>query len=371
MNQPGTLDLTSVRDALPAGNELAQGRQTNQRPMPDSSDSDIEMNLITEGGPADAQSIQYLRSRYRKSIAHPYARRVPVTNVWLSTKSNQISRQQRDRLRAGCPVEDALPDYDCEDDDDGYLQTTKFKKGSYLAFQSCVRRHIQFLRTQNSSMIAFPEGCLSTERRQRFLNNQYHATTPDRGSTAEECCPDVEGTACNRWNLTFITSVARDFVSKVAEGWYAEDDLPPEAMVQGAVERRVKTCVESMIKTARRTKRLRSNDAIAHAKAHNKYMQRRREKHSRRLVACDQSPKYQKYFGLLKAVGPEGNSDEETDNEAQQKPAPLKVFPLRWRSRKYEALVHSIDTEGQNQKSNPLLHAGPVRRSSRSSLASR
>lgn len=52
-------------------------------------------------------------------------------------------------------------------------------------------------------------------------------------------------------------------------------------------------------------------------------------------------------------------------------PLPLKVFPLKWRSGAYEALLRSIDREGDRQKSSPLLHAGPSRQSSRPSMTTR
>lgn len=77
--------------------------------------------------------------------------------------------------------------------------------------------------------------------------------------------------------MTFIESVARDFISKVTEGWYAEHDLPPMAKRTTEVEDRVKIRLRSLIKRERTRKKLTTIDLIAAAKAHEKYMQRRRE----------------------------------------------------------------------------------------------
>jgi hypothetical protein len=83
------------------------------------------------------------------------------------------------------------------------------------------------------------------------------------------------------------------------------------------------------------------------------------------MHTCDSSPKYRKYFSLLKVVGPEGNSDEETDQEAEVTPRPTRVFPLRWRSRAYGRLLHNLDAEANRIDTLPLLHGGPMRSSRR------
>jgi hypothetical protein len=89
------------------------------------------------------------------------------------------------------------------------------------------------------------------------------------------------------------------------------------------------------------------------------------------MRTCDNSSKYRKFFSLLKVVGPEGNSDEETDQESQVTPPPIRVYPLRWRSRAYERLLHNLDEEAKRMETLPLLHGGPMRASRRMARASR
>jgi hypothetical protein len=235
------------------------------------------------------------------------------------------------------------------------------------------------MRSKDTSKQAFPNGRVSLARRVEFLANRHHPETPDLGSTAEKCCPDVDGAPRSPWNLTFCESVAKDFVATVSAGSYIDYDLPAEATDERKVIARVKVCLDSMIKKNRKMKKLNTAEKIALSKAEDKYMQRRRkvsplflyssfsvsqvscpQKHETRLRNCDSSPKYQKFFGLIKLVGPEGNSDEETDRECGVTPAPLKVFPLKWRSRAYERLLHNLDLEQKRKESHPLLHAGPM-----------
>jgi hypothetical protein len=52
-------------------------------------------------------------------------------------------------------------------------------------------------------------------------------------------------------------------------------------------------------------------------------------------------------------------------------PAPLKVYPLKWRSKGYERLLHNLDLEKQRRESHPLLHAGPMHPSARSAKKKR
>lgn len=39
---------------------------------------------------------------------------------------------------------------------------------------------------------------------------------------------------------------------------------------------------------------------------------------------------------------------------------PLRVFPLKWRSREYEKLLHTLDSFRKERRTHPLLHVGPV-----------
>jgi hypothetical protein len=89
------------------------------------------------------------------------------------------------------------------------------------------------------------------------------------------------------------------------------------------------------------------------------------------MRTCDSSPTYRKYFSLLKVVGPEGNSDEETDQEAQVIPRPMWVFSLRWRSQAYGGLLHKLDEEAKRIDTLPLLHGGPMRTTRRTIKAAR
>jgi hypothetical protein len=89
------------------------------------------------------------------------------------------------------------------------------------------------------------------------------------------------------------------------------------------------------------------------------------------MRTCDSSPTYRKYFSLLKVVGPEGNSDEETDEEAQVIPRPIRVFPLRWRSQAYGRLLHKLDEEAKRVDTLPLLNGGPMRTTRRTIKAAR
>jgi hypothetical protein len=123
-------------------------------------------------------------------------------------------------------------------------------------------------------------GCLAITititRRTAFDTNRLNLQRPDLGSTADACCPDLNGSACDAWNVTFLDSVANDFVSSINAGFYVEYDLPPEATDEVSVKRRLKTFLRSMIKKHRTLKRLATAERISEAKRVQKYMQRRR-----------------------------------------------------------------------------------------------
>lgn len=60
------------------------------------------------------------------------------------------------------------------------------------------------------------------------------------------------------------------------------------------------------------------------------------------MKICDETPRFQKYFALLKAIGPEGNSDEETDTEAGTVPPPNQSLPTQMEVPEIrEALAHA------------------------------
>jgi hypothetical protein len=175
-----------------------------------------------------------------------------VTNTWIQAKARNLLNHTRDRLLAGHAVEDAFPNYEISKDDDACLHVSKFATGSSLAFQvrvyflvlpsanntqKCLRHHIESMRAKPASKRAFPDGRVSSTRRQNFDANRLHPQHPDLGSTADACCPDLNGTTCDAWNLTFLDSVANDFVSKIAAGFYVEYDLPPEASDEVSVKR--------------------------------------------------------------------------------------------------------------------------------------
>jgi hypothetical protein len=127
------------------------------------------------------------------------------------------------------------------------------------------------MRSKSTSKQAFPTGRVSSARRAEFIANRFRPENPDLGSTADKCCPDLDGTPRSPWNLTFCESVA-----KVSEGAYIDYDLPEEAKEEAKVVRRVKVCVSSMIKKDRKLRRLNTADKLAFSKTSDKYMQRRR-----------------------------------------------------------------------------------------------
>jgi hypothetical protein len=241
--------------------------------------------------PYASASLSYIKNLTHKSRGHPNARKVRATNTWIQAKARNLLNHTRDRLLAGHAVEDAFPDYDISKDDDGCLHVSKFTKGSVLALQvsihilallltkvsqKCLRYHIESLRAKPASKQAFPDGHVSPARLRDFDANRFDPRNPDLGSTADACCPNLNGTPCDAWNLTFLDSVSKDFVSKVGAGIYVEYDLPPEANNEVLVKRRVKTHLQSMIKKHHTLRRLASAERISTAKRVQKYMQRRR-----------------------------------------------------------------------------------------------
>jgi hypothetical protein len=237
------------------------------------------------------ESLSYIKNLTCKSRGHPNARKVRVTNTWIQAKARNLLNHERDRLLAGHAVEDTFPDYDIRDDDEACLHVSKFATGSSLAFQvrfhicvplatnitqKCLRYHVESMRAKPTSKQAFPDGRVSATRRATFDANRFNLQRPDLGSTADACCPDLNGSACDAWNLTFLDSVANDFVSSVIAGFYVEYDLPPAATDEVSVKRRLKTYLRSMIKKHRTLKRLATAERISEAKRVQKYMQRRR-----------------------------------------------------------------------------------------------
>lgn len=297
----------------------------------DSMDVDKELFDDEDWAPDEA-SINYLKNLTRKYKGNPHSRRVPATYSWIQAKSGELQVHERDRLLAGAPIEDVFPEYDASDDEDACLLTEKIGKGTALALQACLREHIRFLCNKPSSIAAFPGGVVSDARRQQFEAHSLSLSQPDIGCTAEECCPDLTQPSRSPWNVTFVDAVTTDFIAKVAEDWYSEHGLPAEALEENYVAGRVLVCLRSMIKSRQIQAKLDTVEKQASAAAYAKFMQRRRNKHKRRLQICDEIPKYRKYYGLLKAVGPDGNSDEETDFESGVTPRPLRVFPPKWRS---------------------------------------
>lgn len=96
------------------------------------------------------------------------------------------------------------------------------------------------------------------------------------GCTADECCPDLDSTPASPWNKSFISAVAKDFVSKVRENWYIEHDLPRQALNEKIVKERLKVCLQSMVRSEKRSKKLNTSEKILFAQMHDKYMERRR-----------------------------------------------------------------------------------------------
>lgn len=346
-----TINLADMQASLP---QVAPAPPpTNSRPL-------MDIDMLDDWVP-DTVSTDFLRNLTRKYKCHPKARRVSATLTWIQAKANKLQAHQRDRLIAGAPIEEAFPNYDPDSDDDACLLTEKNGRGVDIALKKCIRLHVRELCNKPSSKAAFPDGIVTDTRLQHHLAHRYDAQNPDRGCTVAECCPDLRHPSCSPWNTTFVDCVTTDFISKAGQGnQYAEYGLPREALVARFIATRVRVHLRSMIKDTQKRARLQTHDAISQEYRKGKLLQRRRTKHKERLRACDESPRYRKYFSLLKSVGPEGNSDEETDNEAETTPVPLKVFPLKWRSKEYKNLLHQLDEIRKKRSSHPLLHAGPL-----------
>ncbi len=89
------------------------------------------------------------------------------------------------------------------------------------------------------------------QARLELYKSNREAGFPDSGSTALECCPDLNSTASSLWNQSYIVSLTDSFIGVIERGGYTGSSLPPNATDRNDVSDRFKIHLQGLIRKRR------------------------------------------------------------------------------------------------------------------------